>query len=243
MNKGDIATRAQLTARIFITPPAGGAYVNLGDLTGHKRTLTRAGTDVTVAEKGFRRKVRSLTNEVGWEYVFKLPEQFGTVNELALMGTKGSDTTQALVAAPTGTFSFSGVKQGRSYFVGSYQLDTFVVTGKTLGADYTIDLGSGELYIVPGGGIADASNISGTFGCALVVLENYTSIDRAGQQSGACLLQEFDQHDANGVPFRETSGNFQYWIEGGEDQDGKKIAEQELHLLATAKPTVKVRKS
>lgn len=233
----------QLTARVLITPPGGGALINLGDLTGHKRTLTRQGTPVTVAEKGHRRVVRNLTNEVGWEYEFKLPEQFGVTHELGLMGTKGADTTQAAVVAPAGTFSFNGVKQGRSYLIGKYNLDNFVVTGKVRDVDYTIDLGSGELYIIPGGTIADASNIAGTFGCSEVILENYTSLDRAGQQSGACELHEFDQHNTAGVPARMTSGNFQYWIEGGEDQDGKKIGEQTLKMIATNKPTVKVRKT
>lgn len=247
MNKGEIATRAQLTARVMIVPPGGGAVVNVGDLDGHKRTLTRSGADVTVAEKGFRRKVRNLTAEVGWEYEFKLNEQFGVVNELALAGTKGADVTQALVAPPSGTATFNAVKQGRSYLIGKYNLNTVVVsvsaTPKVVDVDYTIDLGSGEIYIIPGGGIADNDNVGVTFGNALVVLESYTSLDRANMQSGLVTLHEFDQHESAGVPFRVTTFNGQYWIEGGEDHDGKKPAQQTLKIIAIDKPVIKVRKS
>jgi hypothetical protein len=242
MDRGNIATRRQCTARVLITPPGQSALKNLGDLKGHKKNLSRDGTEVSVAEKGFRRIISNLTSLVGLAYDFTLLEQFGVVNELSLMGTKGADTTQAAVTAPSGTFSFNGVKQGYSYQIGKYNLDNFVVTSKALGVDYEIDLGSGELYIIPGGTIADASNIAGTFGCAQVIFENYTMLDKAGRQSGYCEIHEFDQHDSAGVPVRVVKGNFQYWIEGGEEHDGKKIAEQTFKLLATSKPSVIERK-
>ena len=242
--KGDITTRRQFTCKLLITPPAGGAYVNVGDVDGHKITTRREGATVTVAEKGCRREIRSLTSLVAEEYEFTLNENFGVLQELALFGTKGADTTQAAVVAPAGTFSFNGVKQGRSYLIGKSALDiAFVVTGKTEGTDFTIDRGSGELYILPGGTIADGDNIAGTYGCAEVVFENYTSFDRMGQLSGAAELHEFDQHDANGVPARVWTGTFQYWIEGDETHDGKKPATRTLKMLAVTKPILKARQS
>jgi hypothetical protein len=242
MKRGDIATRMQCTARLLITPPGGGALVNLGDMDGHKRTMRRESAPVTIAEKGFRREIRGLTSLIAEEWEFTLNEQFNQVIELGLFGTKGNDTTQTLIASPTGTFSFTGVKQGYSYLIGKYDLEVaFIVTGKVLDIDYNIDLGSGELYIIPGGGIGNGSNISGTYGCAARTFENYTSFDRAGQQSGACEIHEFDQHDATGVPLRITTGNFQYWIEGTDEHDGKKPSKRTIKLLATGKPVVKVR--
>jgi len=245
MNKGDIATKAQLTARFLLTA-AGKTYaVNLGDFDKYKRTFKREGSRVLVAEKGFHRETHDLTSVVGIGWEFTLREFFGLVNEIMNAGTKGADTTQAAVTAPSGTASFNGVTQGASYLIGKYNLNTVVVqvsaATKTLGTDYDIDLGSGELYIIPGGTIANGNNVSVTFGCASVELENYTALDKAGLQKGSAVIHEFDQHSE--IPFRTTTvAQVQYWFEGDEEHDGKKPATPTIKIMAITKPVVVHRK-
>jgi hypothetical protein len=251
MNKNDIETRMQLTAALCILPAGDTGYINVGDLTGRKRTLERKGADVLVQEKGFHRKLRNLTSEVGVMYEFKLREQT-KLNLPMLLAALGSplSAVQTIINAPTGTATFNGAVQGRSYMIGNNALNNVVVkvggVAKTVDVDYSVDLGSGELYVIPGApGINNGDNLAVTFGAAAIDgFDVFSSgaLSDAGQKTGTVKLLEFDQHAAGGTPRRMRTFTAQYWCEGDEDHDGTKPAELVLKVLVTDKPTVQVLK-
>lgn len=239
----------QLTAKCLLKPTGESGHINLGDLAGHKRLLEREGAAVAVSEKGFHRNTRNLTSQVGVMYEFKLREQV-KLNLAALSAAAAAAGLTAFLAAvaPNGTASFTAVKQGRSYLITSHAplTDVVVKVGAVTfveGTDYTIDTGSGELYIMPGGGIVDNDNVAVTFGSpGHTGYDQLTGLSQAQQLIGAVELHEFDQHAAAGVPRRITRFNGQYWFEGDEEHDGKKPAELTLKILAIDKPVTQMLK-
>jgi hypothetical protein len=263
MERTNIETRMQLTAGLFIRPPGETVgYLNLGDLNGHKRAVTRNGTPIEQQEKGFHRLISNNTALVGNLWEFNLREQFKLNAPMLFAAVVNSAAIgYGAVAAPTGTASFNAVKQGYSYMIVSglipiAQLNTVVVTVsavvRTEGVDYTIDTGNGELYIIPGGGIADAANVAVTFGVTPLQLWDVWATSNAGTPSGALTdagrkigavkLYQFDQHAAAGVQRRLWSFTGQYWVEGDDTQDGAKPSELMLKVLAIDKPTVQILK-
>ena len=249
MNPGDLATRPQLTAHVFLAALGATAYLDLGDLQGHQYENKRESSPLVVAQKGYLRTIGSLTSQIDPMWEFTLKEAFGKVNELFHAGTKNTDVSQSAVSAPSGTASFSAVAQGSTYFLGKYDVATVVVTvsasTKTEGTDYTVDYGSGAITIVVGGGIADAANVSVTFGCTLQVFEDYTPWNKSPMQRFAAQIHEYDQHGgANGIPFRyHTIAQAQCWIEGPETHDAKKPADRKLKIIPVTLPTVRYRKT
>lgn len=249
----------QFTGRLLFEPAGESGYINFGDLAGHKREFKREGVKVQQAEKGYHRDVRNLTSLVSAEYEFKLREQtklnFGA---LILSGGVYLSDTQLLVTAPSGTATFNGVAQGRSYVISAKALNTVVVTvsaaQKVEGVDYTIDLGSGELYIIPGGGIAGGANVGVTFGnAALDGWDHYRGLYSPGDMLGSLVMPalkmtggvklfEFDQHVESGVQRRLHTFNGNLWFEGSDEQDGQKPSELTLKVLATDKPTIQILK-
>jgi hypothetical protein len=260
MNRGDIETRMQLTGRLLFQPAGDTGYINFGDLAGHTKTVKREGAQVEGTEKGFHRAVRNFTALVAMMWDFKLREQT-KLNMAALQycgGVFSAATTQSALTAPTGTASFTAVKQGRSYVISGNDLNTVVVTvsavQKTEGVDYTVDLGSGELTILVGGGIADGVNVSVTYGqSATPSFDQYIGLWTPGAVQGASILPaqvmtgavkffEFDQHVAAGVQRKLHTFTGQLWFEGDEQHDGKKPVEPVLKVMAIDKPTIQVLK-
>jgi hypothetical protein len=243
MKKGDIASRRKLTAQVLILPTGtSAAYIDFGDLTGHKFATEVGRTPIMESKNGYRQKIAEIIDEVNGKYEFSLTEDLPAIMALSLLGSQGTDTTQSLVAAPSGTASISSALQGRSYRIGKTKVTTVVVTvsasTKIEGTDYSIDYVSGTIYIIPGGGIADAAAVTITFGCAAVTTHVFTA-NTTVYTTGTVVLIERDQHDTSNA--RETTFTGQYFISEREDHDTKKIAGRKLIIIPQTAETVYMR--
>lgn len=243
MNPGDIGSRTQLTGRLFLGAGVGGALVPIGNLSGHKIEIKREGNTLTKAMKGFHQEFKELTKLVGERFEFDLDEATWRANETFFMALAALTISSGAVVAPSGTATINGVKQGYTYFISATVRDfnTVVVkvstVAKTVDVDYTIDVATGEIYIIPGGGIADADNLAITYGNAAFKSTTYTPLSSSGPRTGPMRFLEFDQH--SGVAFRDhQSTDVQYYIDGGESHDGQKPTTRKLKILCNVIPTV-----
>lgn len=83
----------------------------------------------------------------------------------------GSSATLAQTSATSQTESFTNVVQGYGYQLGVTSnnptgvrsISNVVITGKTLGTDYTVDADRGMIFVVEGGSIADNATMSVTY--------------------------------------------------------------------------------
>lgn len=122
---------------------------------------------------------------------------------LAMMGTAPASAAQSVTAVTD--MSIQAVQQGMYYDLGSRNIAAVVVTtdpaGTTyvLNTDYTVDLVTGLLYIVPGGGIADDEDI-------LVDFTRATATTITTIEGGASSLVEaylhFESDNATGPNYR-----------------------------------------
>ncbi len=86
-------------------------------------------------------------------------DEFSLANmALALMGSEGT-LTQAASSATDETITTSA-KQGRWYPLAKRNVSSVVITGKVEGTDFTVDVETGRIYIIPGGTIADGSSVT-----------------------------------------------------------------------------------
>lgn len=92
------------------------------------------------------------------------------------MALFGDTSTLAQTGAAVTNEAISGVLQGRYYPLSKRQVSAVTVTGPSgtptyvLNTDYKVDAVSGRIYIVEGGGIADATNIEVDFTYATLSL-------------------------------------------------------------------------
>lgn len=94
------------------------------------------------------------------------------------------EASTVAVASSTGTaLSFTDVKQGHVYDLGKRNVSSVVVTGATVGDDYTVDAAKGLITIVVGGGIADGDDIAGTFNSAAYSYDKVVSAGNAVEGS------------------------------------------------------------
>jgi hypothetical protein len=227
MIRGNVTTRAQLTARLLLGTALGAAeYINFGNLTGHKITTKRESSVVTKAGKGFHQEAIELPALVGLRYEFTLDEEFGRTNELHIFGKQGSDSIESSVVRAGRDRDIHAVKLGYSYVIPKHNLNTVVVkvssVTKVQDVDYTIDLGSGELTVIAGGGIAAGDNLAVTFGSTGSTFEaTALSTSASATRADEAVRVRFS-HDAKGLPFREwASSDVQYWIAGDESMTGR----------------------
>jgi len=144
------------------------------------------------ADAGVRVKDRSVTTETNITGSLECDDiQLENMAQFFL----GTQATLAQTSATAATYTQNAVKQGRFYQVGatpslptgvrsiSSVVVTVASTPKTLGTDYTIDLETGMLGIVTGGGIADGANVLVTFDRAVKSRDQV--ISGTNQQKGA----------------------------------------------------------
>jgi hypothetical protein len=125
---------------------------------------------------------------------------------LAMMGTAPSSAVQANTAVTDD--DLGEVQQGRYYDLGNRNIASFVLeeTGTsdafTVGDDYTVDLVTGLLYIVPGGGIADGTEVQATYTRAT---ETTITTIEGGAASTIEAYLHFESDNATGPNYRLKS--------------------------------------
>lgn len=151
-------------------------YDFLGNVPEFNFTREIEKLDHFSSTEGLRQKDQSVIIEVMTQGTMTADE-VRYENLAYFMGTEPTIKTIASATAEESTFD--GVKQGRRYQIGvtstapdgARAISNVVVEDATpttyvLTDDYTVDLDLGLLYIVPGGGIADDTDLTVTFDVA-----------------------------------------------------------------------------
>ena len=243
MKQGQRETRRQYTAFLFLKPTGDSAFISPGHALECNEKFTENRTDVAEPQPGFMLNVGSLVNTIGWLYELKLSERFAETLKIIHLGTQASDETQAAIVAPAGTGSFDAVQQGRTYFIGKYDVSTVVVkvglTTMEEGVDYKLDEGLGAITILPGGGIDDDDDVDITFGCAAVTQEVFQPLTEL-RKTGDVRIYLKDQYSK--APAETHTFNGEYWITDRGNNNGKDLNTCSLMILASEKPVIKTRK-
>lgn len=236
--------RRQTTAKIYVKPTGSTELINLGDVSNWKLVQDIKRTPVMDSEKGYRLKTGEKLSEIGWTYDATFNEMTQEVLELINLGTAGSAVTQALITAPTGTASFSGVKFRRALKLGKEKVTSVVVKNAAntvthvLDTDYILDEGSGIIEIKPGGAITEGLTINVTFGCAATSRSKILTLTKLSTY-GAVEVHVFDTHADNQIEIHTFDS--QYFVTDPGQNDGSKILEVGMRFIATNKPSVTVR--
>lgn len=237
--------RRQTTATLYIAPTGSTNNFKLGDVSTWSLTPEVKRTPIMDSEKGFRQKTRELVSEVGWQYDVTINEMTPEIMELVHLGTSGSDVVQTLISAPSGTASFAAVKYRCGLFLGKESVNTVVVKNSSNtvtyveNTDYILDADAGVLEIKSGGSIAEGVTINVTFGCSATTRSKVNPLLKL-YASGNVTLNVFDQHDPR--PVETHTFPCQYYVTDWGKNDGGKILEVSLRLIATSKPVQTGRK-
>lgn len=236
---GDFRTRRKVTGRYFFADAATPTqYRDYGNqlLTKQEPKIDRA--QQMTASKGRVQVTHEEPGQIELRHTLKLDEHHtDLIGLLHLASAPEADNQNVVNAAAWPVGGINGVKQGYSYYVGAMGLTAFTVTNKVLNTDYTIDLGSGMLYIVPGGNIADNSNIAGTLTCPAVSFSKYTALGKPFARGYARLITTDGNTD---VPREVVTGAVEMYVSDWGDNDGKKFNDVTVMVLWTGEPVVKV---
>lgn len=229
----------KLTLKVYIQRDFAGGYVSPGDIVDYTETTERSIVTTTTSEKGFRRTSDAQVDVETPKWDLTLQEGNDTNEILRRLGIKNTDISQA---SGTGTTaSFDAVVEGQYYSIGSFDITNVVVAidaGATgvLNTDYTIDTGSGMLYIIPGG-IFDGEDIIATFNRPALTFESFTSTQQPMFQ-GNVIMEEYNQLDD--VPLRRLTFQGQIIITAFPAQTGE-FGRWTATVYATSNPAVQKR--
>lgn len=232
---GNALTAKKVTGRLLFKKTGEVDYINLGNVTMHKLEANTEYTPVKRARKGYIETIDENMAEVENRFTVNVDEQLEDTIKLELFATKAAANQSS---ATDETEQFVGVKPGRVIKLAKVNVSNVVVevttVAKTLGTDYTVDLGAGEIVILRGGTIADGATVDVTYDCAAQSLDRYTSMQEV-KVEGVAILDEFDVKSE--VPRGRYSFPAIIRMEDRGDSDGKKISEYGLNLLVTGAVT------
>ncbi|HXG46042.1 MAG TPA: hypothetical protein VNO52_00325 [Methylomirabilota bacterium] len=231
-NTGDLKNRKQTTARVWFKRTGASAFVELGDVAKYKKSDDKSYSDIKASQKGFKRLNAKLLNSVTLQWQFTLNEQLTEVMRLLGLATKAADTVQSSATGQSETFN--GTTKGATYFLSKRDVSSVVMTtpsGKTEGVDYAVEAGIGAITILPAGTIADGANVTITYNCNAVTLENYTSLKET-RVTGTFKVAEYDQFSE--VPREIHDFDGQIWVSNQGENDGEKPTEVEVTILVTS---------
>lgn len=194
---GTIEAHEKLTARVYFKPSGESGHIDLGNVLDYKVANERQTRNRMSAANGFRVVDDEQVDTVHDKFEFTLDEHDELNIRLLMLGTKGSDTVNAAVTAPTGTATLADVVKGRSYFVGRTNLNTVVVKKALVtlvaGTDYTLDAITGKITILESGStLSDGDDLDVTFGAAASSFQNFTGPNNP-LFAGDIRIEEFNQ--------------------------------------------------
>lgn len=231
INTGSFLSRKKTTGRLLFKRTAAVDYIDFGNLTLHKQTTNVERTKIMAAQKGYVRTIRERVATLEHRWAFTLDEQLEDAIRLQLFATKAA-ANQA--SGSDGDESFVSVVPGNVLKLAKVSVSTVVVevsaAAKTLGTDYTVDLDSGEITILRTGTIAAGATVDVTYSYAAVTLDAFTSEAEVFVE-GTVLIREYDQE--SGVPRGTYTFAGQIHATDHGDNDGKKVNEFQLEVLAT----------
>jgi hypothetical protein len=169
----------------------GVAGFKLGNIKMHKNAGKATTKDRAVSVRGGGRKLAARVTTMA-EQVYDLDLDEQTLENMGILffgTTTQSGFVQNAITAPSGTASISSSLQRSVYDLGKYNVTTVVVTNAVPhtyveNTDYIVDYQRGTIYIIDGGGVANGTALSITFGCAALTMDTIqplTTLNRSGR--------------------------------------------------------------
>lgn len=239
---GHIEAHEKLTARLYIRPTGESGYVDCGNVADYKHTPDKQYKTRMVAEGGFRRVNDEQVDTVHDRWEFTLDEMDVFNQQLLHLAQSPASSSQAPTTAPSGTASISDIKKGRCHFVGVVGLNTAVVkkgvTTLVEGTDYTLDLATGVLRVLPGSvTVEDGDDLNLTFGNEMVNFESFTANSQVLFR-GSIRILEVNQFNA--VPLREIAFDGTLTVTAWPEQSGE-FGKYTVRATPTTAPVIKRR--
>jgi hypothetical protein len=239
---GDAQTKRKTTGRLYLKRTGETNYIDFGNVAMHKLDPQVERVEHLKSAGGFNTVDLNQPKTINFKCVFELDEHTNELEKLRMLATQGADTTQGsgnVVAESLTTNS----KKGRTYFAAAEGLSAVVVkvsgVTKTLGTDYTVDLGSGAVTITPDSpGIADGSTVTIDYTKAQVTRENFTALKEL-RVTGDVKYLEADQFSDVPRAIYEATG--QIFVTGWGDNNGE-YTKTTVEFVPSTAPTIKTRK-
>jgi hypothetical protein len=236
MQIGDYRSRRKVTTKAFIADYTADLtqlhYVNFGNCLSSKQSDNIDVAEQMTAQKGYLQTTHEEPSKVALREELEFDEM--TERLLRLIHLSTTTSSQPQNAGSGQTWSVDGAKRGYSYYVGARGISSFVVTGKTLGTDYTIDLSSGMLYILPASSINN-TDIGGTYTQPTLAYTRYTSLGETFYRAYV-RLEYYDQNTT--APREIKTGYAEVRVTDRGEFKGDAWTKVKLGVLWTGTPTV-----
>ncbi len=232
MQIGNVAARKKLTGRLFFQR-IGADYVDLGNvmLTKQEPKLDRA--QQLTADKGRMRVTREAIGKVDPRWSFKLDEQLGPQLRLLNLATENVDQA----AVEEHEVQEMDPVLNEAIDLGYKWISNVVVTnpvGGAEGVEYQVDSENGTITPISEAWLNGLEGpLTVTFDAPAI--KNYTMLSEAFVR-GTAIIILYDQHNAG--PAGKISFSAEIRTSDWGDNDGQKINEFTLELLALSEPVV-----
>jgi hypothetical protein len=219
--------------------------INLGNVRMHKFAPNVERTKTAVARKGYVQVVEERPSQIEHRWTVGLDEELPELVRLHLLAGAGSAADQTAVTAAA-TYTANDVKKGQTIIVGQdltaetpveglFDITVASVSqGATVleeGVDYTVDGGAGTVTLLQGATITgEAADLTISYTCKAASFTKHTALSELVVK-GTAYFDEFDQHSE--VTRARYTFPAQIILTNGGDNDGKKLSEFEVDLLAT----------
>jgi hypothetical protein len=241
MNLGQAITKKFTSGRLWLqflpADLAAGFWRDIGNVEDYKADPKLTRKEHMASAGGTKRTDLSLVADITSKYSLTVDEFTPDLEALLALGTQGNDVVQN-AGNTVGEQLTASSLQGRTYFAAKQGLSAVTVkvggVAKVLGTDYAIDLGSGAVTILNGGGIADTSAVTIDYTAAAITNHVFTGFTQLIQLCNF-KLAEYDQFST--VIRETTTGSGQIYVTnwGDNKDDFTKIV---LELLIVGNPTV-----
>jgi hypothetical protein len=232
---GDLIYRKQTTGKLLFKREGESAYVDFGNVRMHKYAPKIERTKTMVARKGYVQLVEERPTQVEHRWTVGLDEELPDLVRLHLLAGEGTTVPQSTTAVTD--MPVAGVKKGQvivlpeqNVTLVTVEIDEETDVPAVLDVDYTVDAAAGTITLLQGGQIADGDDllISYTPGTlSHTVHSGFTEL----AVKGTAVFDEYDQHAE--APRARYTFTAQIHLTNGGDNDGKKLSEFEVELLAT----------
>lgn len=228
---------------VFLLKAAGDTYYrSLGKISAHSFDPKPDVVELDVPEDfGFLRTVRKDVRKLSLDLKLTLLEENAQTVLVKFFAQALSSSSQAAISDASGTATLTSVVQGLWHPLGKKLLtDTPVVkvasSAKTIGTDFVLDRVNGYLYVVVGGGIADAATVDVTsIDCAAVTEEVFEAASR-GKLTGTGIFVETDEESTN-VRAR-WEGSCDVFRSGAADRGVQDFEKVDVTVAWSSKPRI-----
>lgn len=244
---GDPILKKLTTGRLFFKRKTAGTYetnwLDFGNCktAGYKPEVQRV--DHMKSDGGFKREDLSLVKSIKPLFSFELDEITADLERLRQLAGAGTDVAQASGTTTAEALVTSASVKGRTYFAAKQGLSAVTVkvggTAKTLDTDYSIDLGSGAVTILPDSTIANGSTVTIDYTAAAITTVKHTAFSEL-RAEGDFKFVEKDQHSV--IPRATTTWTGQCHVANWGENNTEDFTVTTLESIPLTDPIVNTRK-